>query len=154
MFTLASRRWVWQGAPVFKSLAELNALLKQRCLELWQELPHPEDRRRTLSDYWQAEWECLKETPAAFDGFVEYNKRVSSTCLITFEHNRFSVPASFANRPVSLHVYAERLMIVAEANVVAIRERVFTHDQSVSGKTIYDWRILPIGGTAQARRSA
>ena len=80
------------------------------------------------------------ETPAAFDGFVEYNKRVSSTCLITFEHNRYSVPASFANRPVSLRVYADRLVVVAEANVVAIHERVFTRDHSVSGKTIYDWR--------------
>ena len=61
--------------------------------------------------------------PAAFDGFVEHHKRVSSTCLITHEHNRYSVPASFANRPVSLRVYAERLVIVAEARVIATHER-------------------------------
>jgi hypothetical protein len=49
--------------------------------------------------------ECLEEeraemmpVPAAFDGFIEHSKRVSSTCLITFENNRYSVPASFANR--------------------------------------------------------
>ncbi len=29
--------------------------------------------------------------PAAFDGFVEQSKRVSPTCLITFERNRYSV---------------------------------------------------------------
>jgi hypothetical protein len=46
-----------------------------------------------------------------FDGFVEERKRVSPTCLITFDRNRYSVPASFANRPVSLHVYPERLVI-------------------------------------------
>jgi hypothetical protein len=51
----------------------------------------------------------------AFDGFVEQSKRVSPTCLITFDRNRYSVPASFANRPVSLHIYPERLVIVAEA---------------------------------------
>jgi hypothetical protein len=39
-----------------------------------------------------------------FDGFVEERKRVSPTCLITFDRNRYSVPASFANRPVSLSV--------------------------------------------------
>ena len=37
---------------------------------------------------------------------------MSLTCLITFDRNRYSVPASFANRPVSLHVYPERLVIV------------------------------------------
>ncbi len=137
---LDSRRRVWQSAPEFKSLAGLNAWLKERCSELWQELPHPEDKRRTVHDYWQAERDHLMEVPAAFDGFVEFNKRVSSTCLITHEHNRYSVPASFANRPVSLRVYAERLVIVAEAQVIAIHERIFSRDKSVTGKTIYDWR--------------
>jgi hypothetical protein len=48
-----------------------------------------------------------------FDGFVEQTKRVSPTCLIAFERNRYSVPASFANRPISQRVYPERLVIVA-----------------------------------------
>jgi hypothetical protein len=37
-------------------------------------------------------------------------------------------------------VYAERLVIVAEAQVVAEHQRVFVRDINVSGKTIYDWR--------------
>ena len=78
--------------------------------------------------------------PADFDGFVEYYKRISSTCLITHENNRYSVPASFANRPVSLRVYADRLVIVAEAQVIATHERVFSRDKQAHGKTIYDWR--------------
>jgi len=135
-----ARHRLWQNAPAFPSLEALNAWLQQHCLALWQELPHPEDRRRTIFDYWQEERSHLMPLPAAFDGFVEYTKRVSSTCLITFEQNRYSVPASFANRAVSLRVYAERLVIVAEANVVAVHSRVFTRDHSVSGKTVYDWR--------------
>lgn len=135
-----ARHRIGQGAPAFQSLSELNAWLKRRCRELWQELPHPEDKRRTLSEYWQAEQEYLMEVPAAFDGFVEFNKRVTSTCPITYDHNRYSVPASFANRPVSLRVYADRLVIVAEANVVAVHDRFFSRDHSTSGKTIYDWR--------------
>lgn len=140
MNVLDSRRRIWQSAPAFESLSELNRWLKRRCLDLWQETAHPEDKRRTISDYWQAEREHLMEAPAAFDGFVEYNKRVSSTCLISYDYNRYSVPASFANRPVSLRVYADRLVIVAEASIVAVHERVFSRDHSVNGKTIYDWR--------------
>ena len=134
------RHRLWQDAPAFPSLVALNAWLQQRCIDLWQELPHPQDKRRTLDDYWQAERDCLMDVPAAFDGFIEFNKRVTSTCLISHEHNRYSVPASFANRPVSLRVYPDRLVIVAEANVIATHERVFSRDLSVSGKTIYDWR--------------
>jgi transposase len=134
------RHRLWQDAPAFPSLVALNAWLQQRCVDLWQELPHPQDKRRTLDDYWQAERDCLMDVPAAFDGFIEFNKRVTSTCLISHEHNRYSVPASFANRPVSLRVYPDRLVIVAEANVIATHERVFSRDHSVSGKTIYDWR--------------
>ena len=131
---------IWQDAPAFASLEALNAWLQQRCLALWRELPHPEDRHRTLFDYWQTERSHLMPVPAAFDGFVEHTKRVSSTCLISFEHNRYSVPASFANRVISLRVYAERLVIVAEARVVAVHQRVFTRDHNLSGKTVYDWR--------------
>ena len=52
--------------------------------------------------------------PTPFDGFVEHTKRVSPTCLIAFERNRYSVPAAFANRPVSVRVYADRIVIAAE----------------------------------------
>ena len=53
-----------------------------------------------------------------FDGFVEYGKRVSPTCLVHLERNRYSVPASFANRPVSLRVYPDRFLVVAEGQVI------------------------------------
>ena len=43
-------------------------------------------------------------------------KRVSPTCLISFERNRYSVPASFANRPVSLRIYPDRLLVAAEGS--------------------------------------
>jgi hypothetical protein len=41
---------------------------------------------------------------------------------------------------VSLRVYPDRLVIVAEANVIATHERVFCRDHGAGGKTIYDWR--------------
>ena len=53
-----------------------------------------------------------------FDGFVEHSKRVSPTCLVHFERNRYSVPASFANRPVSLRIYPERIVIAAEVRIL------------------------------------
>ncbi len=60
-----------------------------------------------IADAWGVERAALMPLPTAFDGLVELSKRVSPTCLTTFDRNRYSVPASFAPRPVSLHIYPE-----------------------------------------------
>jgi hypothetical protein len=78
--------------------------------------------------------------PVAFDGFVEQSKRVSPTCLITFERNRYSVPASFANRPVSLRVYPDRLVVAAEGSVLCEHTRIIERSHDKLPRTIYDWR--------------
>jgi hypothetical protein len=78
--------------------------------------------------------------PPAFDGFVERSKRVSPTCLISFERNRYSVPASFANRPVSLRVYPDRLVVAAEGQILCEHERVIQRSHHLPPRTIYDWR--------------
>ena len=75
-----------------------------------------------------------------FDGFVEHGKRVSPTCLVHFERNRYSVPASFANRPVSLRIYPERIVIAAEGQVLCEHARVIERSHHLPARTIYDWR--------------
>jgi transposase len=137
---LDARHGLWYDTPPFKSLQELNNWLQERCQVLWQETAHPQLKSRSLAECLEDEQSKMMPVPAAFDGFIEYSKRVSSTCLITLEHNRYSVPASFANRVISLRVYPERLVIVAEAQVVAEHVRVFNRDKSTPGQTIYDWR--------------
>jgi hypothetical protein len=78
--------------------------------------------------------------PVDFDGYVETMKRVSSTCLINFERNRYSVPSSFANRPLSLHVYPDTIEMIAEGGLIAQHARVFNRDHQSPGQTIYNWR--------------
>jgi len=135
-----ARRHLWLVAPAFPSLAVLNAWLAERCKALWQELPHPEQRGRTIAAVWAEERPLLLPMPAPFDGFLEHPKRVSPTCLIAFERNRYSVPAAFANRPISLRVYAERLLMVAEGQVIAEHPRLFVRNHGREGRILYDWR--------------
>jgi transposase len=134
------RHRLFVGAPAFKSLAALNDWLEERCKSLWQELSHQVQRQQTMAELWQEELPKLMTMPVAFDGYVEQPKRVSSTCLLTFERNRYSVPSSFANRVISLRVYATRLVIIAENDVIATHERIFSRGHDNPGKTIYDWR--------------
>jgi transposase len=133
-----SRHRLWQQAPAFKTLTEVNDWLEQRCPALWQEIRHPE-LAISVAEVWATERPSLMPIPSAFDGFVEHTKRVSPTCLITFECNRYSVPASYANRPVSLRVYPDQLVVAAEGQVIAEHARIIQR-QHKAGKTVYDWR--------------
>lgn len=134
-----ARHRLWQVMPVFNDLDELNQWLEERCIALWAETAHG-TLPGSIADVWRAEQPTLMALPPAFDGFVEHSKRVSPTCLITFERNRYSVPASFANRPVSLRVYPDRLVIVAEGQTICQHQRIIQRSHRNSGKVIYDWR--------------
>lgn len=134
-----ARHRLWHQAPSFTSLAALNTWLTERCQALWQEIYHPQHRQQTIAEVWQLERASLMPSPQAFDGFIEYTKRVTPTCLVNFERNRYSVPASFANRHVSLHVYADRLVMVAEAVVIAEHKRIINRDHRNS-VTCYEWQ--------------
>ena len=134
-----SRHQVLQGMPGFPDLATMNAWLEQRCLEAWQETPHG-TLPGTIADVWAEERAALMPLPPAFDGFTELSKRVSPTCLISFERNRYSVPASFANRPVSLRIYPDRLVVAAEGNILCEHGRIIQRSHTLPPRTIYDWR--------------
>jgi len=94
---LPARR-MWQLMPAFPDLDALNAWLEERCKLLWAETAHG-TLPGSIADVWAAEKPALMALPTMFDGFVEERKRVSPTCLINFDRTRYSVPASFANRP-------------------------------------------------------
>ena len=134
-----ARRRLFQPIPRFVSLEALNDWLEQRCMELWQQTPHSA-MRGTIADIWASEVPALMQVPRAFDGFVEYTKRVSPTCLVHFERNRYSVPASFANRPVSLRVYPHRIVVAAEGQIICEHRRIIDRSHDRPGQTIYDWR--------------
>ena len=134
-----ARHRLWHDAPAFASLEALNAWLQERCVALWQTTAHPEQAGRTVAAVWQEEQPFLMPVPRPFDGFVEQTKRVSPTCLVHVERVRYSVPASFANRPVSVRLYADRVVIAAEGQFIAEHRRIIERSHG-AGRTIYDWR--------------
>ena len=134
-----ARRQIWQAMPSFSDLPSLNAWLEARCVERWCEIAHGV-LPGSVADVHAQERVNLMPLGRAFDGFVEHTKRVSPTCLVHFEANRYSVPASFANRPVSLRVYPDRLVVVAEGQVVCEHARIVERAHDVPRRTVYDWR--------------
>jgi len=134
-----TRRRLWQPMPSFPDNDALNAWLEEQCVVQWGQIQHGV-LPGTIADVHAAEITSLMRLGRPFDGFVEHTKRVSPTCLVAFERNRYSVPASFANRPVSLRVYPERLVIAAEGRILCEHGRIIERSHHLPGRTIYDWR--------------
>ena len=65
--------------------------------------------------------------------------RVTPSSLVTVDRNRYSVECRQVGRTVQLRVYADRIAVVANGEVVGEHERQFGR-----GKTVfYPWRYLP-----------
>jgi transposase len=113
----------------FDDLDSLNAWLHLRCDELGAR-PHPEQKDKTIDAVFDLEFTELRPVGQAFDGYVEKVVRVRSTCLVQYETNRYSVPAQYAGKPVSLRTYANRIVVVCNQKVIAEHRRYFTKNMS------------------------
>nr|WP_254226667.1 hypothetical protein [Burkholderia glumae] len=96
---------------------------------------HPQWPELTVEDVLQDERIRLMPNPRPFDGYIEQTLRVSSTSLIHFQRNRYSVPTEYTNQLVSVRCYPAYLSVVANAQEIARHERSFERHM-----TFYDWR--------------
>jgi transposase len=131
------RRQIWVAAAEqrWTSLEQLNDWLAENCRQSWEDMKHPEWTTMTIAEVLQDERLQLMPVPKLFDGYVEKPVRVSSTALIHFQRNRYSVPTAYAHQIVSLHIYPAELVVVADNKEIARHERSF--DISV---TRYHWQ--------------
>ncbi|GJE62520.1 hypothetical protein MPOCJGCO_4653 [Methylobacterium trifolii] len=123
-----------------KSYEELNALLLDGVIAYAKAHPHPEEREHTVWERFEAEREALVPYAGRFDGFHAITASVSTTCLVRFDNNRYSVAASAIGRPVEVRAYAGRVEIRQDGRIVAEHERAFGRDQ-----TVFDpWHYVPV----------
>jgi transposase len=132
-----SRRRIWIDAQTrqWHSFEQLNAWLGERCRTLWAEIRHPEYKHFSVLEMLEQERLEMMPMPTPFDGYVESPAKVSSTCLVSVQRNRYSVPCEFAGQRVSTRLYPTRISVVAGDAVVASHERL-----SDRGHTSYDWQ--------------
>lgn len=136
-----ARRRIWQAAleQRFGSFAELNVWLAAQCVAA-RGAPHPDFPGMSIEEAWEHEQPQLMPMPTLFDGYVEVPARVSSTSLVSVARNRYSVPCSLAGHRVSVRLYPERVVIVADQAIVAEHARAVDRDH-----VVYDWQhYLPL----------
>ena len=123
-----------------RSYDELNALLLDGVIAYAKAHPHPEQPDRTVWQAFEAERAALAPYAGRFDGFHAVPAAVSSTCLVRFDNNRYSVMASALGRPVEVRAYAERVEIRQDGRIVGEHARGFGRNQ-----TVFDpWHYVPV----------
>ena len=133
------REWLFTPLGRFASFVELNAWLAQRCKEL-AERRHPTQSHRTIAECFAEEIPLLRPVTTKFNGYVEQMMRVSSTCLVRVDRNRYSVPASAAGQAVSVRLFADQVCVVAHGEVIAAHQRQFGRDKLICDP----WHYLPV----------
>ena len=132
------RRRFFTPRPRFKDFAQLNAWLESQCLQWSKTHAHPSQPGQTIWDVYQAEKVFLMPLPKAFDAYAERPARVSPASLVSFDHNRYSVDCRHVGQTVQLRVYADRIVVVHDGQVIGEHFRRFGR-----GKTVFDpWHYL------------
>jgi transposase len=129
-----ARRNFLVPVPSFRSFAELNAHLRERCLA---------DLQRRLRGKRQTKEELLADDRAAmlplpgneFEPRRVEQRRASSLSLVRFDRNDYSVPTAFAHHQLTVTGGIEQVEISCGAEVVATHPRDWGAEQ-----TTYDPR--------------
>jgi len=124
----------------FANIDELNQWLSDRCRTIAAGHIHPEFKDGTVAEYFEREKQHLMAVGSPFDGYKETPVRVSTTALVSYDRNRYSVNASVVGKAVMIRAYADRIVIAHDSNVVGDHRRQFGRD-----KIIYDaWHYIEV----------
>ena len=102
---------------------ELNTRLQSFCIGWAKTHWHPEVAGQRVFEVFEAERPYLLSLPPLFDGYAEKPSRVSPSSLISFDRNRYSVDCRYVGQTVQLRVYADRIVIVKDGQVVGDHKR-------------------------------
>jgi transposase len=125
---------------VARSLGELNQLALQNQESIEMVRKHPDQKDKTIMEVFNEEKAALQALPVPFTAYIERETKVSSTCLVQIDRNRYSADCHYVNQPVSVRIYADKLVIISEDKVIGEHVRLFGRDQ-----TAYDpWHYVPL----------
>jgi len=108
----------------FDSLSDLNVHLLA-CSQTLGNKSHPQFKDHSIDEVFEQERLHLRPLGYAFDGYVEKTVKTTATCLVQYDSNHYSVPSKYAKQRVSLRAYADKIVIVAQQQIVAAHQRSF-----------------------------
>lgn len=120
--------------PLLKvnSLEELNQELSEKCKQWAKKHFHPEQKDKTIWDVFeQEEKQLLIKHECAFDSYKIDFVRSTSTSLVQYDTNRYSIDCRYAGQVVELRIYADRIVITKDEKIIGEHKRSFERHQTI-----------------------
>jgi len=116
--------------PRVADFDELNRLLAATCLKDDQRIIERSDR--SIGERWQTEQPHLQPLPAyPFACCISREVTLNGYGQVTFETNRYSVPANKARKQLTLRAYPFQIEIVADNEIIATHLRSYGRKEDV-----------------------
>jgi len=123
------RGWVFLPKLKFTSMDELNMHLEQESNRLNDSLYHPNIKDTTRSEMFNQEVPHLIALAHDYESYTQHEYRASSTSLVRYDRNHYSVHAKAAGQRVSIRAFAEKIQVFYKDEMVAEHTRIFGRDQ-------------------------
>jgi hypothetical protein len=124
------RNW-WVPLPEVADFAELNAHLRRKCLD-YAARHVQEGRTQTVGELWAEEKEFLLPLPKTrFRCCTTVVATPNAYSLVRFDQNDYSVPTQYADTPVTVSGFVDRVEIAVGQETIATHRRVYGDHQVV-----------------------
>lgn len=128
-------RWLKErffAARSFHSLAHGNAQLLKFIEETGNQRPHPIHKEQSVAALFSQEHARLLRLPAPLPNVDLITPiRVDKTASVRFDTNRYSVPANYAHRTITIAANDEQIQLLDGANPVATHKRNWGRHQAI-----------------------
>ena len=116
--------------PSYSNFDELNAHLREKCLERMER--RLRGYRETIGERMKRDIDALLPLPATpYEACDKHTTRVSSLSLVRYRTNDYSVPVAYGHREVLVRGYVDRVVISCGAEVIASHGRSYQRDYYV-----------------------
>ena len=116
--------------PEVRDYAQLNAWLRERCLQ--DDQRQVSRQPQSIGAMWAEEQPHLRSLPATdYAGYISREVKLNPYGQVTFETNRYSVPADKAQKQLTLRAYPFRIEIVKGTEIIATHQRSYERKQDI-----------------------
>ncbi len=121
------------------SYEQINARLKEMCIDLAASHKHPEFKEQTIYEIYLKEKPYLIGYRGRFTSYRLYPTVVSPLSTVNYAANAYSVECAYVGRLVQIKPEAWQISILHEGKIIGKHMRSFAH-----GKKIYNpWHYVP-----------
>ncbi|MDE5416358.1 IS21 family transposase [Alkalihalobacterium chitinilyticum] len=118
--------------PTVQSIDELNEYLIDWCLAEAKRKKVP-GSQETVFELWEKEKEYFHPLPdSQFEACKLVSCQVNKTSLITVETNQYSVPSRYVGQSVWTKIFVDRVIVMAQNQVIAEHKRSYERNQMVT----------------------